>query len=259
MTGEVPRDVSAEMRVRDRGPFPARPALSEKEVHVLHFTFASVRETGAALGLLDDRERLRAARFLRERDRTAFVAAHAATRIVLGRCLKISPESVRFTYGQYGKPGLAEAAIDLRFNLAHVEDRGMLSVSVARAVGVDIESVLPIEVLDVARHFFSPHEVRALRSTAPDDRLAAFYRCWTRKESFLKARGDGLSFPLAVFDVSIEEYAPGTPDASLLLACRDAPEELSRWTTIGLRCEAGYAAALTVEGRGWHLVEWDGF
>jgi len=228
-------------------------------VHVLRFKFESIRETGAALELLDDHERLRAARFRRERDRTAFVAAHAATRIVLGRCLNISPASVRFEYGPRGKPGLVDAANDLTFNLTHVEDRGMLSISVARAVGVDIESVRPIEVLDVARHFFSHDEVRALISTAPDDRLAAFYRCWTRKESFLKARGDGLSFPLAAFDVSIEEGAPGTSGASLLLACRDAPAEASRWTMIGLRCEAGYAAALTVEGRGWRLVEWNGF
>ena len=152
-----------------------------------------------------------------------------------------------------------EAANDLTFNLAHAKDRGMLGISVARAVGVDIESVQPIEVLDVARDFFSPDEVRALISTGPDDLLAAFYRCWTRKESFLKARGDGLSFPLAAFDVSIEENAPGMSGASLLLACRDAPEEASRWTTIGLRCGEGYAAALTAAGRGWRLVEWDGF
>src|SRR5215475_8806618 len=122
MTGELPP------------PFPETPALSEREVHVLQFTFESVRETDAALDLLDDRERQRAARFLRERDRTAFVAAHAATRIVLGRCLNISPSSVRFEYGQYGKPGVVEAANDLTFNLAHAEDRGMLSISVARAV-----------------------------------------------------------------------------------------------------------------------------
>jgi 4'-phosphopantetheinyl transferase len=135
----------------------------------------------------------------------------------------------------------------------------MLGISLARAVGIDLESVRPIEVLDLARRFFSAVEVRALISTAPDEQLAAFYRCWTRKESFVKARGDGLSLPLAAFDVYIDESAPGAPGASLLLACRDAPDEVSRWTTIGLRAEAGYAAALSVEGRGWHLVEWDGF
>jgi len=245
--------------VRDRNPFPERPALSKDEVHVLQFKFDWVPETDTALGLLDDRERLRAARFARERDRAAFVAAHAATRIVLGRCLNISPASVRFRYGPCGKPDLVDAASDLTFNLAHVEDRGLLSISLARAVGVDIEAVRPIEVLDIARHFFSPHEIHALISTPSDDRLAAFYRCWTRKESFVKARGDGLSFPLAAFDVSIDESARGTVGDSLLLACRDAPEEASRWTMIAVRCEPGHAAALTAEGRGWQLVEWGGF
>jgi 4'-phosphopantetheinyl transferase len=114
----------------------------------------------------------------------------------------------------------------------------MLAISVGRAVGIDLEVEQPIDVLDIARQFFSPAEHAALAATAPLRRLSAFYRCWTRKESFVKAHGGGLSLPLSAFDVSLAETG-----SSLLLACRDAPEEVSRWTTIALTSEAGYAGA----------------
>jgi 4'-phosphopantetheinyl transferase len=233
-------------------PFPSRPTLCDDEVHVIGFGLELQDEAGA-LQLLGADERARAARFLQDDHRRAFVAAHAATRIALGRCLDQPPSEIRYALGPRGKPELAGRRRDVRFNLTHAGDRGMLAIALGRAVGIDIERERRMEALDIARRFFSPVEQAALTATARDLRLGAFFRCWTRKESFIKASGDGLSRSLSAFDMSLDEHG-----ASVLLACRDAPGDVARWTTMPLRAEPGYHAALTVEGRGWRLIEWSG-
>jgi 4'-phosphopantetheinyl transferase len=233
--------------------FPARPALSDDVVHAIEFRLDSDADDERQLSLLDSHERARAARFHGDSHRRAFVAAHAATRIALGRCLGVPPGDVRFAYGPRGKPELVGLASGVHFNLSHAGDRAMLAIATGRAVGIDVERERFIEALDIARRFFSPVEQSALASTPPDRRLAAFYRCWTRKESFIKASGDGLARSLSAFDMSLDEHG-----ASLLLACRDVPDDMSRWTTVPLRAEPGYHAALTVEGCGWRLIEWSG-
>jgi 4'-phosphopantetheinyl transferase len=233
---------------------PSRLIIAPADVHVVRFDLTADEDYAGTLALLDPHERARAVRFRDGAHRRAFVAAHAATRVALGRCLDIPPAGLRFAYGPRGKPELAGSLSDLRFNLSHAGDRSMLAIAVGRAVGIDIEREREIEALDIARRFFSPLEQSALASTSPDGRLAAFYRCWTRKESFIKASGDGLSRPLSAFDMSLDDEHGD----SLLLACRDAPEDVARWTTVPLRAEPGYHAALTVEGHGWRLIEWSG-
>ncbi len=235
-----------------RKPFPSQPTLCEDLVHVIGFELALQNARGA-FGLLDADERARADRFREEHHRRAFVAAHAAMRIALGRCLQVPPVEIRYNYGPRGKPEIAAPQSTLRFNLSHAGDRALLAVTSGRAVGVDIERERDLEALDLARRFFSTAEQSALTSMPPDARLGAFFRCWTRKESFIKASGEGLSRSLAGFDMSPDDREP-----SVLLACRDAPDDVLRWTTIPLAVEHGYHAALTVEGRGWRLVEWSG-
>jgi 4'-phosphopantetheinyl transferase len=225
------------------------PMLSADEVRVVRFSCdPAVDDRGVFIALLDRGERRRAAQFSRERDRNVFVEGHAITRLVLGGCLGVPPAALRFRYGPFGKPELAEGPPDLRFNLTQSADRGMLAMSLGRHVGIDLEREQPIDVLTIARQFFSPAEYAALCAVSASRRLSAFYRCWTRKESFVKALGDGLSCPLASFDMSLEENG-----SSLLLACRTSTDA-GRWRTITVPAENGYAAALTVEGRDWRMV-----
>ena len=111
-----------------------------------------------------------------------------------------------------------------------------------RAIGVDIEYMRPLssgEYIDLARHFFSPGECATLDSLPESARRQAFFNCWTRKESYIKARGMGLSIPLDSFDVSL---APAEPAA--LLASRDAPDTVANWSLRALTVPADYAAAL---------------
>jgi 4'-phosphopantetheinyl transferase len=197
--------------------------------------------------VLDAHERARANRFVYERDRRRFINVHAAMRMVLATQLAVPPRSVNLVAGEHGKPRLAGSALDLRFNLSHSGERALLALTLAREVGVDIEQHRTCDTSSLARCAFSPAEFEALERLPPRDRAIAFYRGWTRKESFIKARGDGFSFPLDGFDVSLEADGP-------LLGCRAAPAEIERWTVLNVPVEPGYSAALTVEGRNFEMV-----
>lgn len=218
------------------------------EVHVITLDVQSFRgSTGRFGAVLDNQERVRATRFAREADRDRFVIAHGATREILASYLGTSPAALSLAPGTNGKPRIRETPVDIRFSLAHSADRILVAVAVGREVGVDVEQERPIQEMQLAARFFSRAECRALVRAA--DRRAAFFRCWTRKESLVKARGDGLSFPLSEFDVSV---APaGRP---LFLGCEAAPSELARWLIRSVPVGSGYAAAVTAEGQDWHLV-----
>ncbi len=198
-----------------------------------------LRQTLAA-----DEER-RAAGFRFPRDRERYVVGRGALRAVLGQYLRRRPEDIRFSYNAEGKPALAGefSAERLRFNVAHADGLALVAVAREREVGVDLEKVRAIEVEEIAERFFSAAEVAVLRGLPADRRVDAFFRCWTRKEAYLKATGKGLSGGLDQFDVSL---APGEPAA--LLAHRGAPAEAGRWQLRELAPAPGYVGALAVEG-----------
>jgi 4'-phosphopantetheinyl transferase len=232
--------------------FPSRLQLLSSDVHVV---LCRLDQTlGDMMELLDDVERKRADRFVFEPDRHRFVAAHAWVRIVLGRCLDRAPESLRFTAGARGKPRLADAAVDLRFNLSHAGERALLAVTCGQEVGVDIERHRSIEVGDLARRFFAPSECQALQALGSSEQLSAFFRCWTRKEAFIKALGDGLSCPLDGFAVSV---ADDDESPQLLRSCTEVPDALARWRIVSLPMEPGYAAAIAAGAGRWRIVRWN--
>lgn len=153
--------------------------------------------------LLSQDENARAARFVFDRDRNRFIAGRAVLRRILGRYLAKEPESLRFSYNGFGKPWLTgERAWSLHFNLSHAGGVAALAVSHLHEIGIDIEERKPLKE-DIARRFFSAAEYGELRELSGRDYIEAFYRCWTRKEAFVKAHGEGLSLNLASFDVTL--------------------------------------------------------
>jgi len=119
-------------------------------------------------------------------------------------------------------------------------------------VGIDLERIrFDLAVAEIAERFFSRREVAILRTLATDAQRQAFFRYWTRKEAYIKARGEGLSLPLDQFDLSL---APGEPNAGLDTQ-RD-PTEASRWSVQDLSPGPGYVAALAAEGHGWRVSCW---
>jgi 4'-phosphopantetheinyl transferase len=209
-----------------------------------HVYFARLdRPLSRAAATLSDDERARAARFHFDRDRRRFAAARALLRSILAGYLQVPADEVAFTYDPNGKPRLAGGG--LSFNVSHSHGAAVFAFTSEREIGVDIERhPAPDDGDAVARHFFAPAEVAMLDSLPAAARPAAFLRCWTRKEAYIKARGDGLSLPLDSFEVSLE---PGAGPA--LLATRPDPEEARRWSLVDLsRHCPGYVAALALEG-----------
>ena len=189
---------------------------------------------------LEANELERAGRFHFEKHRRHFIVARGFLRSVLARYLGTQPESLRFVYGAYGKPAL-ESEHGLRFNLSHSNEVALLAVTLDAEVGVDVEYIrADFASEDIARRFFSRSEVETFNSLAKEDQVAAFFRCWARKEAYIKAIGKGLSQPLDAFDVTL---APGAPAALL----RAEDDDASRWFLTDLDAGAGYAAALAIE------------
>lgn len=201
--------------------------------------------------LLDPSERGKAESFRFERDRNRFVAAKAVLRTILGTCLGENPRRIAFLRGRYGKPVLPEefGGGRVRFNMSHSHGAALVAVALGREVGVDLESVRPLDNPDdLSESAFSPAERDAIRSLPEGARLRAFFDCWTRKEAFIKAVGAGLSFPLKGFDVSI---APGAGPRAIVV--RENPRDGVRWMLHSMDIHPAYAAALVAEGADWQL------
>lgn len=200
---------------------------------------------------LSAEERERAARFHFPADRDRFIAAHGCLRDVLARYLRVPPDRLTFSVKEYGKPALQDHALE--FNLSHSGDFALIAVTLGRSVGVDVERIRTSSSSDlVPRRFFSETEACELEALPLEQREAAFFRCWTRKEAYIKAQGLGLSLPLQSFDVSL---APGQP--ALLRATRPDPGEAARWKLFSLEIAPGYASAVAAEGQGLQLRLWD--
>lgn len=236
-------------------PWPqglSQPVLSSAEVHVWCASLDQPADIYASL--LSAGELATAQRFHFEPERQRFMVARGCLRLLLGRYLNIPPESLQFTVGAYGKPelsaGLSREA--LCFNLAHSGGLVLIAITQDHEIGVDLEQLHPIpDVQQLVEQFFSSLERTELAALPLSERLEAFFCGWTRKEAYLKGRGDGLHYPLDQFSVSM---ACGKP--ARLLNAKDGPQELSRWYLQTLLPSPGYVGALAVEGHAWRLQQW---
>ena len=210
--------------------------------------------TEALPGILAPDEVERARRFHFDRDRTRVTACHTALRNILARYLQMSAVEIRFRYERNGKLEIAEMqnSDGLRFNLSHSSGLAVIAVSSGRAVGVDIEKVIPkSECLEIARRFFSEREYQALSAIHESERQRAFFACWTRKEAFVKAIGDGLSYALPEFSVGVAPDAPAAIEEVIA-----DPNAVFRWSLANLHSEDGYVGTLAFEKAPCHIQQW---
>jgi 4'-phosphopantetheinyl transferase len=162
-------------------------------------------------------------------------------RELLGKYHRQEPAGLEFSYGPYGKPSLsgANASSGLSFNLAHSGNLAVLAISKERNLGIDIELIKPESSGDdIARRYFSAREATELLALPPEERIEAFFHCWTRKEAYLKATGMGLQTPLDSFSVSL---TPGQP-AHFLGGVEP------RWNLASFQPADGYVAAIVYDG-----------
>lgn len=216
-------------------------AISEQEVHVWTVDLTRVPVIDEALSC-DEHER--AGRFDFEEHRQRFKAARSALRMILARYLKLAPSSLVFGQTEFGKPFLVNSEADgLLFNLSQAENLAVIAVARDREVGIDVEPVPQDSVsMDVTPEFFSVAEIYTLSGLSLAQQRRAFSNCWTRKQAYIKARGEGISMPLDQFDVSL---APDVPAA--MLGNRVDDEEISRWMFQDLSLPPAYTGAVVFE------------
>lgn len=229
-------------------PFPG-----DDEVHVWTVLVSETLPRLSSLeNTLSPNEKSKAARFVQPDDRRRFIAAHGILRLLLGRYLSVAPAALAFVNNPFGKPALVrqDGESPLSFNLTHSGDVVAFVIAAGRNVGVDVETIRnDWNLMELARAQFSDHEIGALQSLGSAEQAAAFFRCWTRKEAYIKARGEGLGFPLKQFSVAF-----GENDAPAVLWVADEPTAPGHWSMFDLAPAPGYAGAVAVEGRPVRLV-----
>jgi 4'-phosphopantetheinyl transferase len=197
--------------------------------------------------MLSPDEKTRCARFLLDKPRHEYIATRGSLRRLLAACLSCDPGDVAFGYAPSGKPHLdrkfQSSGID--FNVSHTDGLAVIALSWQGQIGIDVERVRSDrDPRNIARRFFSQREQNELLNLSGPELHEAFFRCWTRKEAYIKACGEGLALSLDLFDV---EFVADRPAA--LLATRPDASIADRWQLHDLPVGPGYVAALAVESQ----------
>jgi 4'-phosphopantetheinyl transferase len=179
------------------------PALTGIDIHIWGVHVPDVQDRLDALhSVLCEKERAKAARFHRESDQCSSIAARGALRILLSAYTGMRATGIEFVYSENGKPHVAET--DVEFNVSHSGDWVVLAFGRNRAIGVDVERIRPeMDVMPVSSRYFTPDE--SVLIGRAEDRQAAFFHFWSRKEAYVKATGSGLFRELSNFSVPFDD------------------------------------------------------
>jgi 4'-phosphopantetheinyl transferase len=156
--------------------------------------------------LLSPAEQAGAEKFRLVEDRNRYVIRRGLARLILSRYLEQLPAAIEFQHGAYGKPEVRRGGVGtpLFFNTSHSGEIAICTITSACPIGVDVERTREIpDIEEIARRFFRPREIKTFMGLPPDSRMQALYACWTRKEAFLKATGEGIAESLAKVEVTM--------------------------------------------------------
>ena len=224
------------------------PLLSDDEIHVWCVELDAAGEVAELAACLSAEESERASGLLTGTHQRRFVVARGMLRQLLGLYLDQDPGAVAFSRGAHGKPFLQKGG--LHFNVSHTHELALYAIAHTREVGIDVEWPRPqVAHEQIAARFFSLEEQEALAQVPTEARRAAFYNIWTRKEAYVKARGDGIAAGLGTFAVSLGAEAA-------LLRSDEGRAELERWKLMALEPADGYVAALCGAGVDWRMRGW---
>ncbi|WP_178989435.1 4'-phosphopantetheinyl transferase family protein [Winogradskyella schleiferi] len=204
--------------------------------------------------LLSEYEKERADRFKFYKDKRCYVVARGVLRLLSSTYLKTEAIDIEFDYEQYGKPKFKQIT-NLNFNVSHSGDIAIIGFVYDHSIGVDIEKIKDdFNTFEIATNFFSKKEIEALQKTPKLQQHLAFYRCWTRKEAFIKAKGNGLSFPLDTFSVTLDSDLKAE-----LIETQWNLSEKNQWQLTSFIPDTNYIAALIVANQTERLdyFTWD--
>lgn len=221
--------------------------LSKRDIHIWEIDLQQSRERIRELSqYLTDQERHRAAKFINPIHGDRWTVARGYLRQILSQYLDLTPNQIVFTYGQQGKPEVAnqdgqpfEGNPPIQFNLSHSHDRAVYGISAKYPIGIDLEYIHPIAAAELVDRFFSSAERAVFHSLPISEQQAAFFHAWTQKEAYLKACGTGLTTPLDQIEVSIDPCTPAqiisTPTPNI-------------WQIQKIAISAEYAGAIVIGG-----------
>jgi len=214
--------------------------IEDNNIHIWQLTVKDfISEIDDFLQILSNDEKKRAKRFKFPQHRDNYIITHGVLRKLLGQYLNQPPQDIIFIYNDHGKPSINNK---IHFNMSHSKDLALFAFS-NNQIGVDIEYIKPkIEYEELAKRFFSAQEYQAIMQTPAETRKKAFFNCWTCKEAFIKAIGEGLSFPLKDFDVAIN----ANNNKSLLLNIHNSNYNPQNWSLFNISINNHYKAAVAV-------------
>jgi 4'-phosphopantetheinyl transferase len=205
--------------------------------------------------LLSEEELQRQQRFHFQRDRHRYLVTHALVRTVLSRYAAVAPQEWTFDFNSYGRPSVGSAQTmiaQIEFNTSHTDGLVAVATTRERQIGVDAENLRTRQIdIGIADRYFAPAEVASLHALPREHRRRRFLEYWTLKESYIKARGMGLSIPLDQFsfDFSLRNGVRLQADARLL----DSP---LRWSFSQLVLDEEYVVATCHERLGSDPPRW---
>lgn len=228
------------------------PTLAPNEVHIWYADLNLPEPNWKHLEqTLSEDEQIRAGKYAFPHLRRRFVVARGILRTLLGAYLETPPQALQLSYGAFGKPVLEgdSHTSTCHFNLSHTEEVALFAFSFDTEVGIDVELMEEgVDILHLARQYFSTREYSDLLALPIPQRLAGFYTCWTRKEAYLKALGTGLSTDLASFDVEVSPLK-----SAQLLQVEDARCEAQKWRLYDIPSQRGYCTSLATREGDWNL------
>lgn len=233
-----------------------RKSIHSKEVHVWRvlpdLTTVQIEDLRK---VLSPDELKRAGRFHFEKDQKRFIVARGILRKILAHYLDREPSDIRFEYTHHGKPILASKSGSgtICFNVSHSDEFVLYAVTPDQNIGIDIERIRDdVDMDQITQTFFSQTDIRSLKQTQKNNWPGVFFQYWTRKEAFLKAMGEAISFPKEQFDVSLINGKTLSP---VMLSGNN--EKSSGWYVKDLFPCRGYAAAIAVENGDSDISFWD--
>lgn len=193
--------------------------------------------------ILSDDEKEKASKFRFKKDQNQFILSRGALRVLSANYLNIDAKNIVFKYGKYGKPEF-DFNSDLKFNVSHSGNFGIIGFVKNFDIGIDIEKIKnDFDVLDIASNYFSELEIETIKKLPKEKHVEYFYRCWTRKESFIKAKSLGLTFPLDSFSVCINSNKK-----TELLETKWDNTEKHTWKLFAFSPHQNYIGAISIQG-----------
>ena len=219
--------------------------LAPNQTHIWFINFSQqLNNLSFFLSILSKEEKEKASKFKFKKDKNCSIITRGALRLLSGKYLNLNPKDIRFKYGEYGKP-YYNMETKLKFNVSHSGNMAVIGFVLIDDIGVDIEEIkTDFEVFDIASNYFSKLEIETLNELPKEKHVECFYRCWTRKESFIKAKSQGLSFPLDSFSVSIH-----SDKHTELLETKWDEKEKSTWKLFTFTHQQNYIGAVSVQNK----------